>query len=59
MTRKYDLSSVRYCLVAAAPLSAELTAQILEVLPDIHLGQGYGKSSRDVQPVSGADITST
>lgn len=41
-TRKYDLSSVRCCMVAAAPLTAELTAQMLEILPDIHLGQAYG-----------------
>ncbi|KZT04841.1 phenylacetyl-CoA ligase [Laetiporus sulphureus 93-53] len=41
-TKKYDLSSVRFCIVAAAPLTAELTAQFLEVFPDIQLGQGYG-----------------
>ncbi|KAJ7496703.1 phenylacetyl-CoA ligase [Mycena latifolia] len=40
--QKYDISSVRTCVVAAAPLSAELTQNLLRVLPGIHLGQGYG-----------------
>ncbi|KAJ7182711.1 amp dependent CoA ligase [Mycena crocata] len=40
--RHYDLSSVRYCIVAAAPLSATLTQELLEVLPNVELGQGYG-----------------
>ncbi|KAJ7901590.1 phenylacetyl-CoA ligase, partial [Mycena leptocephala] len=40
--KHYDLSSVRYCIVAAAPLSATLTQELLEVLPNVHLGQGYG-----------------
>ncbi|KAJ7496723.1 phenylacetyl-CoA ligase [Mycena latifolia] len=39
---KYDISSVRTCVIAAAPLSAEVTESLLRVLPDIHLGQGYG-----------------
>ncbi|KAI1785720.1 phenylacetyl-CoA ligase [Ganoderma leucocontextum] len=42
LAKKYDLSSVRNCIVAAAPLSAELTAELLKVFPDAHLGQGYG-----------------
>ncbi|KIK57454.1 hypothetical protein GYMLUDRAFT_172807 [Collybiopsis luxurians FD-317 M1] len=41
--KNYSLSSVRYCIVAAAPLSASLTSGLLRVLPNIvHLGQGYG-----------------
>ncbi|KAJ6504162.1 phenylacetyl-CoA ligase [Mycena vitilis] len=40
--KHYDLSSVRYCIVAAAPLSATLTQELLEILPNVHLGQGYG-----------------
>ncbi|KAJ7220536.1 phenylacetyl-CoA ligase [Mycena pura] len=40
--KRYDLSSVRYCIVAAAPLSATLTAELLDVLQNVHLGQGYG-----------------
>ncbi|OBZ76954.1 putative 4-coumarate--CoA ligase 1 [Grifola frondosa] len=39
LTKRYDLSSVRFCLIAAAPLSIELTNQLLEVLPDISLGK--------------------
>ncbi|EIM79653.1 acetyl-CoA synthetase-like protein [Stereum hirsutum FP-91666 SS1] len=30
------------CTGAAAPISAELTTELLNVMPDIHLGQGYG-----------------
>ncbi|KAJ7705421.1 phenylacetyl-CoA ligase [Mycena rosella] len=42
IVKRYDLSSVRYCIVAAAPLSATLTEELLEVLPNVQLGQGYG-----------------
>jgi acyl-CoA synthetase (AMP-forming)/AMP-acid ligase II len=42
--KKYDLSSIRLCMVAAAPMSADLTEQLLQALPNIHLGQGYGLS---------------
>ncbi|KAJ7104347.1 phenylacetyl-CoA ligase [Mycena belliarum] len=38
----YDISSVRSCMIAAAPISPELTKSFLQVLPGIHLGQGYG-----------------
>ncbi|KAJ3777221.1 phenylacetyl-CoA ligase [Lentinula raphanica] len=41
--KKYSLASVRYCIVAAAPLSASLTEGLLRALPNVvHLGQGYG-----------------
>ncbi|TFY59370.1 hypothetical protein EVJ58_g5824 [Rhodofomes roseus] len=40
-TKNYDLSSVRFCMVAAAPVTAELIGQLLETLPGIDLGQGY------------------
>ncbi|KAK1220334.1 hypothetical protein PQX77_016905 [Marasmius sp. AFHP31] len=40
--KKYNLKSVRYCIVAAAPLSATLTSGLLELFPNAHLGQGYG-----------------
>ncbi|KAE9402574.1 amp dependent CoA ligase [Gymnopus androsaceus JB14] len=41
--KNYSLSSVRYCIVAAAPLSASLTSGLLRALPNVvHLGQGYG-----------------
>ncbi|KAJ7604638.1 phenylacetyl-CoA ligase [Roridomyces roridus] len=42
IVKNYDLSSIRMCLVAAAPLSASLTQELLQILPNIHLGQGYG-----------------
>ncbi|KZT65757.1 acetyl-CoA synthetase-like protein [Daedalea quercina L-15889] len=34
------------CMIGAAPLTAELTSQLLEVLPHIQLGQGYGTCKR-------------
>ncbi|KAJ6590069.1 phenylacetyl-CoA ligase [Mycena vulgaris] len=41
--QRYDISSVRSCMIAAAPISAELTQNFLRVMPaGIHLGQGYG-----------------
>ncbi|KDQ63356.1 hypothetical protein JAAARDRAFT_188937 [Jaapia argillacea MUCL 33604] len=40
--KKYDLSSITFCLVAAAPLSAELTSQLAKVIPGSRIGQGYG-----------------
>ncbi|KAG7440450.1 phenylacetyl-CoA ligase [Guyanagaster necrorhizus] len=40
--QNYDLSCVRYCVVAAAPLSASLTEELLTIMPNIHLGQAYG-----------------
>ncbi|KAF4618282.1 hypothetical protein D9613_011669 [Agrocybe pediades] len=39
-----DLSSVRSCLLGAAPTSAEIIEQLLNRLPGIDLGQGYGMS---------------
>ncbi|KAH9950864.1 phenylacetyl-CoA ligase [Amylocystis lapponica] len=41
-TKRYDLSSVRVCLAGAAPISASLTEQFLEVFPNIVFGQGFG-----------------
>ncbi|KDQ63365.1 hypothetical protein JAAARDRAFT_147605 [Jaapia argillacea MUCL 33604] len=40
--KNYDLSSVRYLMAGAAPLSAELTTQLTKVLRNSDLGQGYG-----------------
>ncbi|KAF5366277.1 hypothetical protein D9758_005667 [Tetrapyrgos nigripes] len=40
--KNYSLSSVRYCIVAAAPLSGALTMGLLKVFPNVQLGQGYG-----------------
>lgn len=40
---KYDLSSVTMCMSGAAPLSAELTQQYCDRLPNSAIGQGYGE----------------
>ncbi|KAI0772849.1 acetyl-CoA synthetase-like protein [Trametes elegans] len=43
ITKKYDLSSVYFAMVGAAPVSAELTDQLIHLLPkDCFIGQGYG-----------------
>ena len=44
LTKKYDLTSVIGVMSGAAPMSAELTRQFVEVLPNAHIGQGYGRS---------------
>ncbi|KAH9950863.1 phenylacetyl-CoA ligase [Amylocystis lapponica] len=41
-TKRYDLSSVRQCIVGAAPLTAALTANFLELFPNTGFGQGLG-----------------
>jgi 4-coumarate--CoA ligase len=38
----YDLSSVRNMMVGAAPLSSELTQQIIRIFPACNIFQGYG-----------------
>ncbi len=43
LTKQYDLSSVRYCVVAGAPMSGELAGQLIQVFPGVQLGQGWGK----------------
>ncbi|KAG9315614.1 hypothetical protein JVU11DRAFT_3256 [Chiua virens] len=40
--KDYNLSGIRYMISGAAPLSAELTAQLMKVIPNAHIGQGYG-----------------
>jgi 4-coumarate--CoA ligase len=42
--KDFDLSSIRMVMSSAAPLSAELTAQLLKVLPGASIGQVYGNS---------------
>ncbi|KAG8923732.1 hypothetical protein FRC01_012417 [Tulasnella sp. 417] len=37
-TKKYDLSSLRYCMAGAAPLSPELTEQFRKVVPKCFVG---------------------
>ena len=41
-TKKYDLSHIRYLMSGAAPLSSELTMQLVKILPNAQIGQGYG-----------------
>ncbi|KAF8586727.1 phenylacetyl-CoA ligase [Ramaria rubella] len=41
-TKKYDLSSVRWVVIGAAPLSPEVTLQFQQVLPQAEIGQGFG-----------------
>lgn len=38
----HDLSSVRFVLSGAAPLSSELMEQLVKTLPNVAIGQGYG-----------------
>jgi long-subunit acyl-CoA synthetase (AMP-forming) len=42
--RKQDLSSIKFLMCGAAPLSAELLHQLSKLLPDAFIGQGYGLS---------------
>jgi acyl-CoA synthetase (AMP-forming)/AMP-acid ligase II len=38
----YDLSGIRFLISGAAPLSAELVNQLMKVIPNAQIGQGYG-----------------
>jgi len=40
--KQFNLSSVRSILVGAAPLSGELTRQLVNILPEVSIFQGYG-----------------
>ncbi|KDQ63355.1 hypothetical protein JAAARDRAFT_147584 [Jaapia argillacea MUCL 33604] len=40
--KSYDLSHIRFIMAGAAPVSAELTMQLVKVLPNCAIGQGYG-----------------
>ncbi|KAI9056488.1 phenylacetyl-CoA ligase [Trametes sanguinea] len=42
LTKKFNLSSLRVMVAAAAPVSAELTTQLVEAFPKVSIGQGYG-----------------
>ncbi|KIK62621.1 hypothetical protein GYMLUDRAFT_42071 [Collybiopsis luxurians FD-317 M1] len=44
------LSSLRYCMIAGAPASAELCRQFQEVFPGIEFGQGFGMT--ETSPVA-------
>lgn len=45
--KRYDLSQVRFCISGAAPLSKELTQQLIKVMPNAEIGQGYGMLIHD------------
>lgn len=40
--KNYNLDSVRFLLCGAAPLSASLVDQLVKILPNAQIGQGYG-----------------
>ncbi|OAX33663.1 acetyl-CoA synthetase-like protein [Rhizopogon vinicolor AM-OR11-026] len=40
--KDYDLTGIRLLSCGAAPLSAELVDQVVKVLPNAQIGQGYG-----------------
>jgi len=42
-TKNYDLSHIRYLFCGAAPLSKEISKQLVNVIPNAAVGQGYGK----------------
>ncbi|KAJ7642716.1 amp dependent CoA ligase [Mycena polygramma] len=44
IVQNYDLSSVRVILCAAAPLSVDLNAQLINLFPKAHIGQAYGST---------------
>ncbi len=39
-----DISSVRFIMVGAAPLTYEVTEQLIRIFPDAHIGQAYGNA---------------
>ncbi|THH33494.1 hypothetical protein EUX98_g689 [Antrodiella citrinella] len=41
-TKQHDLSSVRFIMSGAAPLSGELTEQLAKILPNTAIAQAYG-----------------
>ncbi|EWC44533.1 hypothetical protein DRE_06705 [Drechslerella stenobrocha 248] len=55
---KYDISSVRYIMTGAAPLTEEISKEIAHLYPGISVVQGYGmtESSTVVSYTVGIDI---
>jgi acyl-CoA synthetase (AMP-forming)/AMP-acid ligase II len=41
-TKNYDISHIRFLACGAAPLSAEVQEQVMEVNPNAEIGQAYG-----------------
>jgi len=50
-TKNYDFSHVRMLFCGAAPLSAALTENIVRLLPNAHIGQGYGMTETSTSVV--------
>ncbi|KAI0314769.1 amp dependent CoA ligase [Amylostereum chailletii] len=42
VTKKYDISHVRFLLSGAAPLTGELMKELIKIFPNADIGQGYG-----------------
>ncbi|KZO92578.1 amp dependent CoA ligase [Calocera viscosa TUFC12733] len=42
MTKKYDLSHIRWVVCAAAPISEQVLQEFRALLPRAHIGMGYG-----------------
>ncbi|KAF5382316.1 hypothetical protein D9757_008487 [Collybiopsis confluens] len=42
VVRKYNLSSVRFIMTGAAPLTNETNEELFRIFPDAHVGQSYG-----------------
>jgi acyl-CoA synthetase (AMP-forming)/AMP-acid ligase II len=40
--KNYDLSDVRVLICGAAPLSVSLVDQLVKIMPNAQIGQGYG-----------------
>ncbi|KZT02013.1 amp dependent CoA ligase [Laetiporus sulphureus 93-53] len=45
---KHDLSSIRVILSSAAPVSREVTQQLMHIFPDASIAQGYGLTETTV-----------
>jgi acyl-CoA synthetase (AMP-forming)/AMP-acid ligase II len=41
--KNYNLAQIRFCISGAAPLSRELVQQLIKVMPNAEIGQGYGE----------------
>lgn len=44
--KKHDLSSVRYILAGAAPVSENTERALKHLIPGANVGQGYGASGK-------------
>ncbi|CAG8448074.1 925_t:CDS:2 [Funneliformis caledonium] len=55
IARKYDLSSLKFCLSGAAPLSKELAEEFTKIF-NIPIKQGYGLTETPVTHISKTDL---